>query len=1753
MLCWLFWVVTAPAQEPHLAFQRLTMADGLAQFTVNAVAQDQTGFMWFGTQDGLSRFDGYQMRTYRYERGASRSLSDNFIHSLTVSPDGTLWIGTGNGFNRYDADRDQFQRYVAAADREGWVKPGIVHALSPEGDAGLWVSIDGGGLSYLNRSQNQLRHFPPEEDNGLPAATVFSFAQDRKNRLWLGMEDGHLAVYDRESARFRTYSANNPDYPRYNVAHDILDIYEKEGFLWLATDGGGLVRFDPGTVTTETFRHQPENTNSLPSDRVYSVTSDGWDVLWVGTYGGGLCRLDLAVRRFKTYQYQSEDTFSLSHNDVEKLYRDREGLLWIATYGNGVNRFNPHGDRFKILRKQQGNAQGLASSEVRALHEDGKGRIWIGTRLGLHMLDPDTRQLTHYPAEPEKPEGLNTARIDALYADPAGIIWIATDGGGLNRLDPADGRFTHYKHDPYNPQSISHNQLRSLAPAEDGRIWVGTLAHGLNLFDPGTGTFERFNHDPDRPDSLAGDRVHPILQEENGTLWVGTLNGFNRRLPGTAAFETYRSQQGKPDTISHNRITCFYRDRDGVMWIGTQGGGINQVVNEEPGALRFRAYTTEDGLAADAIGGILQDRQGRFWISTTRGVSCFDPAKEHFQNYSRPEGAQGTGYFINSFLADGRGLLYFGGITGLSVFNPDDFKPRTAQPRTTITDFFLANQPVPLRFKWSQSPLRRPIYLTESVTLDHNFSVFSFRFSSLTYNNPAAHRYRYKMEGLDQQWIETTATNRYANYNRIPHGNYTFRVQAGDKEGNWDPVGAVVAVRILPPWWRSWWAMSLYFLASLFLVGAFLQFQNNKLKREREIALREREVAHQLRQVATLKDEFLANTSHELRTPLNGIIGIAESLIDGVSGPINGDAESNLQMIVQSGRRLANLVNDILDFSQLRKASLELRRQPLDLYQQLNSVMSLSKPLIGSKNLVLKNLVEPGAHTVLADYDRLQQILHNLIGNAIKFTESGSIRTTAERRDDQVVISVIDTGIGIAPADQERIFESFEQADGSASRHYSGTGLGLAVTRQLVALHEGRIWIESEPGRGANFSFTLPASDQTAVDIEAVAVYRPMEDGEDPSLVSPDAEVPVFDTDTAAEPRLEGDTGRFHILVVDDEPVNRQVLTNHLAFSNYQITQASSGSEALELIGGDTPFDLILLDVMMPQMNGYQVCRNLRQNYSVQDLPVLLLTAKNRIDDLVEGFSVGANDYITKPISKAELISRVETQLKLLDIHRNLEQKVQDRTQALEIANQELVTRNDELNQKNRELETLDQIVNAINREIMLESLLEAILEKGFLLFPQAEKGALLMRRGEDDQFHIARTHGYDQDEIQALVFDEKGVWERYTSGEQKEEGVWLLRDAPRLPGWENMDHLPRPRCMLSMSLNAENRLEGFLILDNFTKDDAFDQITDLGKLKRFREHATSAVNKARYVRSLEETTRQLVSTRRDLVDAAHKAGMAEIAVGVLHNIGNTLNSVTTSASLLQDYLREPKPMKTLNRLATLMESHRHDLIDFLVEAKKGDVVPPLIIQATKHMTNLLNQISNEAMAVRGGVERITEFVRAHNEYTHISFNEEFAVNQLVEEVVNLQRGLLDNRQVILRLELGRVPNIVGRRQMLSQVLTHLLFNALDAVRSLEQQGVILVSTSVEETLVRIEIHDNGMGIDPEALVHIFSHGFTTKKSGQGYGLHFCANAVNAMGGKIWAESDGKGKGSKFMLCLPLKAGHRLDEAAPPIPTEQKN
>jgi signal transduction histidine kinase/class 3 adenylate cyclase/ActR/RegA family two-component response regulator len=637
-----------------------------------------------------------------------------------------------------------------------------------------------------------------------------------------------------------------------------------------------------------------------------------------------------------------------------------------------------------------------------------------------------------------------------------------------------------------------------------------------------------------------------------------------------------------------------------------------------------------DGLSDDTIYGILEDRRGRLWLSHSKGLDSFDPVSGAIQRFDREDGLQSKEFTPGACNAGRSGRLYFGGVEGFSAFDPGAIEVDPFIPPVVLTDFLLFNKPVPVG---PSSVLPVALGTSRRIELGWRDSIFAFEFSALSHRQAKRRRFAYQLVGFDKDWVVTDWRNRKASYTNLGHGRYVFRVKAANADGAWGENVAEIEVNLLAPPWRTWWAYTLYGLLVTGVAVSFVRTQRAKVERERAISAR-------LRQADKLKDEFLANTSHELRTPLNGIIGIADSLLEGVTGALPEETNANLRMIVSSGRRLYHLVNDILDFSKLRNRDLVLQLGPVDMHTLTEVVLTLSRPLLRGKPVELVNEIPSASPAVWADENRIQQILHNLIGNAIKFTEAGRVAVSARvEAGHELVVCVSDTGIGIAEDARERIFRSFEQADGSTARVYGGTGLGLTVTRQLVELHGGRVWVESEVGKGSRFLFSVPLSAEPVCETartvhrEELRRVEPGEDSIGESVGKPLA------------------AGSARILVVDDEPVNLQVVSNYLALRRYSIETATSGQEALQAVAAKGRFDLVILDVMMPRMSGYDVCRRLRESYLPSELPVVLLTAKNQVSDLVEGFAAGASDFLTKPFSRDELLSRVQLHLSLVRIN----------------------------------------------------------------------------------------------------------------------------------------------------------------------------------------------------------------------------------------------------------------------------------------------------------------------------------------------------------------------------------------------------------------------------------------------------------------------------------------------------------------------
>lgn len=1183
----------------------------------------------------MARFDGYELKIYRNEAGNKNSLSSSYIHALLLDSRGQLWVGTNYGLNLYLPETDNFQRFFNNPVDAFSIGGNGVRALFEDSQKNIWVGHGESGLSKYSVDEGIFVSFKHHPDNphSLSENSVYALAEEPSGVLWIGTNQSGLdrLVIDRahsaKTAKFEHFT-HNPSNQDSLSDNSIRSLYvDKLNVLWVGTKNG-LNRFNKSSATFTRFNHRADDPSSLSFNFIQDMAEDSDGHFWVATSGAGLNLFDREKTNFSRYLHVPGDKSSLFNNNVRVLHLDSTGNFWMGHYAAGASMLGRYASAFKNIYHNPFRDDSLNYSEIVDVAEKENGDLWVGTPKGLNLLSRKNGSVKRFIHKEDDPHSINHGGVLKLLYDSKKRLWAGLWGGGVNRLDDGSDKFIRYTAKPNTNEGLYTDSVWGLMEDSSGRIWVGNHLGGLSYYDESSDAFVRIPPRSIDPNGLDCNSVFEIFEDSLKGLWVGCSNGLYLKKADQFHFQHFYHRENDNTSISANHIWTIYEDSDSNIWVGTQGGGVNRYNRKNN---TFSSLRVSDGLADDLVTGILQDDMGYLWFATGNGLSRFDPRTSTFKTYNKLHGLPGNVFNRAAYLKSKYGELIFGGKDGLTIFNPRMLSHNDLPPPVEIIDFQLFNKSVELGHEGS--PLKNSILETPKINLDFNQSSFSFKFVALNYRVTSMNTYAYKLEGFDQDWVHS-GNRRWAYYTNLDPGEYIFKVKAANNEGVWNEDGRSIRLVINPPWWRTYWAYCLYvvsFIGLVFLITYSIY--------QRKAAEQERKINDRLREVDKVKDVFLANTSHELRTPLHGMIGLAESLANGVTGPLSDETKHYLQMIILSGRRLANLVNDILDFSKLRESKISLHKAPIDVCSLTDVVIALFEPMLRGRNLSIQNKIASNTAYVLADENRLQQILYNLIGNAVKFTDEGTIEIGASEDDELVKFWVKDSGIGIAEDKIDSIFQSFQQVEGGGNHGINGTGLGLTVTKQLVELHGGTIAVKSILGQGSTFSFTLE---------KAKAGLKPIEKASNSVAGGGLGERGryVFESKSDELSSANEQSG-LHILVVDDEPVNRLVLDGFLKINQYKITECASGSEALELLSKDNDIALVLLDVMMPQMNGFETCKRLRESYSSRELPVIFLTGKNQRQDLEAGFAAGGNDFLSKPIAKEELLLRVETHLKI--------------------------------------------------------------------------------------------------------------------------------------------------------------------------------------------------------------------------------------------------------------------------------------------------------------------------------------------------------------------------------------------------------------------------------------------------------------------------------------------------------------------------
>ena len=1238
-------------QEKTLTIEIISSEMGLSNGDVYCVFQDSKGFLWIGTQDGLNRYDGYEFRVFRHEPGNPNSLSDYAINKIIEDPllPGVLWIATREGLNRYDPTKETFIRFRHDPGRRSSLSNNRVREIYFSRDSVLWVGTDN-GLNRFNREEQTFEVYlrDPQDPDMLPFGVIGTIIDDDDGNLWIGGKG--LAILDVKTGEI-TYFRQDPADPYQLSQNVVTELYkDRNGNLWIGTRqqlvrinrkaqrerGGSLLRFcyDPAVLE-----------NQWPL-YLKTILEDQQGTLWLGSLSGGLLAFDPHTESFTRYKLADESSPGDSPLPVRSLFEDRSGILWIGTGGLGLVKCDRTRKPFETYRRAKDNPNALVANDVTAICEDRQGVWWIGTSAGLSRVDESSGGIRHFQHDPTEPRSLSSNNIQSIYEDRRGNLWIGTWGGGLNKLDRTTWRFSQYRAQATDTRSLSNDFIHAIYEDRNGSLWIGTGAGGLERFDYGTGVFTHYARDPARSEWLQSYEINCILEDRSGLLWLGTtMWGLYSFDPKLEKFTNYMHELDSPNSLSSNRVISVYEDKSGTIWAGTFGGGLNRY---DRNTKSFRHFTEKEGLPGNSTHGILEDDHGNLWLSTNRGLSRFDAKTLSSRNFYTFDGLPSNEFQFTAFrCSDGK--MLFGSNNGLLHFYPDSIRDNPFVPPVVLTDFAVFNEPVRIALNEGElidkPTLEKSIGETDQVLLSYDQNVLTFEFAALHFAAPLKNKYAYKLEGFDRDW-NLAGNRRMATYTNLEHGEYTFRVRGSNSDGIWNEEGTSVQIVIHPPWWRTTLAYVGYVVLGMGLLYGFRRFEMNRVRIRNQLRMQELE-AQKLQELDRAKSRFFANISHEFRTPLTLILGPLQDVMEKVG---DGRVRESVGMMQRNASRLLRLINELLDLSRLESGRMTLHARRGDLIGFLKGIVysfaSLADQHGISLHLAADEVGGPMPEAYF-DSDKLEKIIVNLLSNAFKFTpDGGEIEVGVRPTGDGVVtITVSNTGEGISGEHLSRIFDRFYQVDNASTRRHQGTGIGLALTKELVELQHGTVTARSEAGGRTEFEIRLPIA-RKHFSHQEIKDEIPWEDSEtDTSSAATIMEaLPITKPEsvTVSFPVREetgGEEGTSVILLVEDHEEVRQFIREHLG-PECRVLEAGNGREGLNVAMEEIP-DLIISDVMMPEMDGFALCQALKADEKTSHIPVILLTARAGEESRIEGFQTGADDYLAKPFSPRELQVRV--------------------------------------------------------------------------------------------------------------------------------------------------------------------------------------------------------------------------------------------------------------------------------------------------------------------------------------------------------------------------------------------------------------------------------------------------------------------------------------------------------------------------------
>ncbi|MBN2806341.1 MAG: response regulator [Prolixibacteraceae bacterium] len=1336
----------------QLFFEQLNIADGLSHSLISGCVEDQKGFMWFATQDGINRYDGYGFKVYQSGEGP-RHPSSSWINSIYMDKKDQIWIlFQGSGINRFDTHKDLFYNYKTDEETEGSISTNVIQPLNSslfnmfyeDVNDQLWIGSQN-GLNFYHRESDSFTVFQNKPGNHLSLIDnrIISLDGDQVGNIWIGTQRG-LSKFEVKNQKFINFYKNELFKSNNDSVISIVKVLNDSTVIAGAPIGGAVIIELNKNTGTHTFtniltkstiineeasilciyqstqgrilvgmigglyelsKHDDQWNSRLLSPtlgyKINKISEDQNGNIWASaTLSRKLFRFDANLSNEENIPIISKSFSEIKDFFIKSLYISKTGLLWLGTEKDGVLKTNLNNKAFNLISNQHYYPPRIPNNEIYSIYEDRDNNIYVGSKAGLTIVRIDQKSYHHFEQAFENPKYVTASLAKQIPGNIVGAIepwhdgrlWLGLFDYKVSLFNPDNKSFLNFHHNPNDDHSFKLWSLRTICVTRDNNVYFGGTSHGLIRYNAQQNNFYHYPVSESGGKGSSDSWINVIHEDREGILWLGTSLGILDSFdPQTETFTPYMLNRSYQNPNGDNIIKAILEPQihgENILWLATHAG----LIKFDKTTGNCETFNKTHGFRSNTLHGILEDKKGNLWISSNKGLIFFDPITLNVRNYTAEDGLQSDEFNECAYFKNERGIMYFGGINGISWFDPDQLNENPYDAKPVITGFSLFNNPVKACDTINNRVLLKTnISFVDNITLTHKDRIFSLEFSTLNYVSSKKNQFRYLLEGFEEVPNTVDATKRFASYTNLPTGEYTFKVWATNSDGKWSPEPAVLKITMLPPFWEKlWFKLSLVFAVLLLFFSILrlrismlkkqqkhlqqqveerthdLKLVNQQLKEQQHVIIKSSEelalqrdnlkaqnellelqkdeiasMAQKIHENDELKLRFFTNISHELRTPLTLIVGPTESLLNANQYTDTLKVKDKLNLIFKNGKRLFRLINQLLEIRRIETGSMKLKVREDDLVAFLFGITELFEGLARKNNINFSFITEFDVLKVYFDADKIEKVVFNLLSNAFNHTPLGGaitvfLDTIEQEGKPMVKVSVADTGKGILEKHLPHIFDRFYQISTKSETGQISSGIGLSLCRDLMEKHKGKIEAISEYGKGTSMEVFLPVctdcyTDQEMSDETDNAAFL---DYSRSMLDDAPGNGPVFQQSRTAT------IHSFKVLIVEDDPDMQKFMADDLA-DEYHVNVASNGAEGWKMIQAQMP-DLILSDVMMPEMNGFELCRNVKENQLTSHIPFLMLTAKSSVESQIQGFEHGADDYITKPFNSQLLKLRIK-------------------------------------------------------------------------------------------------------------------------------------------------------------------------------------------------------------------------------------------------------------------------------------------------------------------------------------------------------------------------------------------------------------------------------------------------------------------------------------------------------------------------------